>query len=168
MFLFKILDEMILSITSAKENSVGEVWKTQNLFAWSNIFLLLYLVNFGDDFFTEKLSTKNPIYKKNVLRWGKQMVSTESDSKVPANAINCKPQIWSCATSCIRAFLLKKCWLRYLINIAQNYKTTNDLCVKSEMPFIDEKRKTVKKREGKMREKRRDITVKKERKRGST
>lgn len=92
MFLFKILDEIILSITSAKENSVGEVWKTQNLFAWSNIFLLLYLVNFGDDFFTEKLSTKKPIYKKNVLRWGKQMVSTESDSKVPANAINCKPQ----------------------------------------------------------------------------
>lgn len=92
MFLFKILDGIILSITSAKENSVGEVWKTQNLFAWSNIFLLLYLVNFGDDFFTEKLSTKKPIYKKNVLRWGKQMVSTESDSKVPANAINCKPQ----------------------------------------------------------------------------
>lgn len=29
------------------------------------------------------------------------------------------------------------------------------------MSFIDEKRKTVKKREGKMREKRRDITVKK-------
>lgn len=165
MFLFKILDEIILSITTAKENSVGEVWITQNLFAWSNIFLLLYLVNFGDDFFTEKLSTKNPIYKKNVLRWRKQMVSTESDSKVPANAINCKPQTGRVPP---RAFLLKKCWLKYLINIAQNYKTTNDLCVKSEMPFIDEKRKTVKKREGKMREKRRDITVKKERKRGST
>lgn len=30
------------------------------------------------------------------------------------------------------------------------------------MPFINEKRKTVKKREGKIREKRRDITVKKE------
>lgn len=34
------------------------------------------------------------------------------------------------------------------------------------MPFIDEKRKTVKKREGKMREKRRDITVKKREKTG--
>lgn len=38
-----------------------------NLLHWQ-VFLLLYLVNFGDDFFTEKLSTKNPIYKKNVLR----------------------------------------------------------------------------------------------------
>lgn len=147
--LYKNLDETVLSIASADENSVGESLKRHKTFLKNpSYYYCQYLVNFGGDYYAaETIDDATRYLKKRYfversILYQREVIFRDLPRDDRLNKLLASN--WTYATSYIRDVLVKEILIQILADHHSiDLKTANDLCVKTEVSFINEKRNKV-------------------------
>lgn len=131
---------------------LGKIWKDTKPFGAIQHFYGPYLVNFGEDFFTAETVDEATRYLRKrffVERsrlFQKEVILRDLPKQKGLNKLLASN--WTFSTSYIRDVLGKEMLIKILQeHRSLEYETGNNICVKSEMSFINEKRNTVRQKE---------------------